>query len=1361
MDRTEGPNWLRGEEQKGGPSLLEPTATFLTGVQLTEGKLSSAGKTKQMGQANGNETPRYGESRSLVTETIAAMDLPRISFLRKETEKKALGLDLAEFILALATCVSGDLSNPVKCIDDIDINRVANFCEIFAQVDINNDGTVDWEELSSFMIEMGMKGWAKSRTGVQNYVHAGHIDSARPTQAADQQIQYFSTNNAVTVIEENASFLRVYDADSMRMRRQYNIKNTVGAVRSLCYCSTSGHFVVGTSTSRVFFFEESNGTVWKSFEAPRVPICMAYSDSHKLIMAGDMIGNLFSWSLSEVSAANTDEGASPPHHAFGPPCKPTRLICGPAKNRPSFMDGGHSDSVLSLLSLADTDVVASCSMDHTVKLWDLTTLCLRKTLLGHVKGVKHLAYCPDHSLIVSGGFSYDLVINNPYVSNPVSRLQGHCSPIAGVEHITGTSQASLITADTDGFCKLWDLRTFACVETFTSSLAESRKAPRKRRNSTCPPPTREPIVRCMTVSPVCKRVLVGGRTVDSFEILRDECEDLTDDTAVLAVCFNATNLTFVTASAWAVKVWDGATGELLCSDARQQQLGQAGTGESVEGKGEMFSMCLGAQGRTVIVGDGLGHIKVYNHMNYAQLKDHKYPECMGKAHEGSVRTLIFVEDHTLLISASADRSISIHDESTRTSSTLLRRVTNASWSEISVIKYSSHLGLIASGSTDGSIQVWNFELARHEGCCNEKHQAPVTCLAFLDPFAILLSTDAAGYLALWALPPAREGLRFRRIFTWINKQTIPENMYGGGGADDGEITVAVSALECQVEMISTSIAATSTVTDSAAAFSSIGSKDTIDESSLEMSVEDGEEEEDVEQSDRADVDVADDAPEASPDRLSPAKSEGSDPAGRPVLPSSEGAESNDTTREATDGKTGAGDSGGSKSAADDVLASPEEKFASAWQDTSVVSPNPSGRGSSCDRSFQERLAATFLKYQGERRRHQRSTNRQGRETQEHQQRVLWNTEMLSYTVYTADESGRVTTWDLKTVLIALIHIYGGHEWIGHGVGVVESPVVYSNAFLVARHDAEDELRRERMRLEAKSSLDWVPDADKLGLHRIGSWEAHAEPIVCISLVEDPAAIITSAMDRLVKLWSPLGVPHGVLRQKQDPDAPWTFRVNRQAQQDRKIEMAEKLILATKSFGLVSDAPKRERGVQSSSDSHPCREGDKPTTTVEEAPNTPARDVSGDRNLSPSSTQHQRLSLDKSCRGGENVQAGAEESGRHEDIVDVSRRPARAPRKYTEEELDRYCESCTSSKTKVGTLHLAASSLLSAGCSDRAAAWGVRRTPRRVPVRPSSSGMGVKRGRILHGAINSKNRSDSESLRAMRGRLVVSKNLSTR
>ena len=46
-------------------------------------------------------------------------------------------------------------------------------------------------------------------------------------------------------------------------------------------------------------------------------------------------------------------------------------------------------------------------------------------------------------------------------------------------------------------------------------------------------------------------------------------------------------------------------------------------------------------------------------------------------------------------------------------------------------------------------------------------------------------------------PPPRSptSVRFKRIFTWINKQPVSDRMYGGG---DGETPVAVTALECQV-----------------------------------------------------------------------------------------------------------------------------------------------------------------------------------------------------------------------------------------------------------------------------------------------------------------------------------------------------------------------------------------------------------------------------------------------------------------------------------------------------------------------------------------------------------------------------------
>ncbi|CAN0442076.1 unnamed protein product, partial [Ectocarpus sp. 12 AP-2014] len=108
------------------------------------------------------------------------------------------------------------------------------------------------------------------------------------------------------------------------------------------------------------------------------------------------------------------------------------------------------------------------------------------------------------------------------------------------------------------------------------------------------------------------------------------------------------------------------------------------------------------------------------------------------------------------------------------------------------------------------------------------------------------------------------------------------------------------------------------------------------------------------------------------------------------------------------------------------------------------------------------------------------------------------------------------------------------------------------------------LREARYRLDAKASLDWVADTDILGLHRIGSWGAHTEPITSMSMVNDPPTVLTSAMDRLVKLWSPLGDLRGVLRQKKDPDTPWKFRANRRAQEDRKIRAAEQVVLETES-----------------------------------------------------------------------------------------------------------------------------------------------------------------------------------------------------
>ncbi|CAN0382697.1 unnamed protein product [Ectocarpus sp. 12 AP-2014] len=581
-------------------------------------------------------------------------------------------------------------------------------------------------------------------------------------------------------------------------------------------------------------------------------------------------------------------------------------------------------------------------------------------------------------------------------------------------------------------------------------------------------------------------------------------------------------------------------------------------------------------------------------------------------------------------------------------------------------------------------------------------------------------------------------------------------------------------------MISASIAA-STVTD-LETLSSVHDDGRYEESTVEMSVQDEDEDDvDFEPNDADDADGEVDAARTDPPAAAAAsymRAAQELENGRENGVQSRQHGANDTVAtplEHANPKTSAEagrtpavpEGGGDGEDAAGIL--PHDADTTAAWDASAASSNPSDGSGSSDRSFQERLAATLRKYRGERRRHPPSIAQSRRDSRDqHQRRVFWNTEMLSYTVYTADEFGKVTTWDLKEVIIGLIHMYGGHEWAGHGVGVVQSPAVYSNAFLIARQDAENALRVARYHLDAKASLDWVADTDILGLHRIGSWEAHSEPIISMSMVSDPPTVITSAMDRLVKLWSPLGDLQGVLRQKNDPDTPWIFRVNRPAQEDHKIRAAERVIMEATSIPSTTRpvaATARNEGGDSDEQSllPSCRSRKGCNNAIDTETKAFGSARSNSVKIPPLRLEKRHNAARYDDRdGSDSVEGGSDKGGvsGHEILVDVSGRPARAHRKYAEEELDRYCESSISSTaTKVGPLQFVSTGLLASGDGGNASGRGLRRTPRRVPVRPDTSGKGVTRGRIV-GGFGASSRG-SASPRAVRGQLVVRQSLSAR
>ncbi len=219
-------------------------------------------------------------------------------------------------------------------------------------------------------------------------------------------------------------------------------------------------------------------------------------------------------------------------------------------------------------------------------------------------------------------------------------------------------------------------------------------------------------------------------------------------------------------------------------------------------------------------------------------------------------------------------------------------------------------------------------------------------------------------------------------------------------------------------------------------------------------------------------------------------------------------------------------------------------------------------------------------------------------------------------------------------------------------------------------------------------------------------------------------------------------------------------VSRRAHEESKTRAAELLIRMTKAPPSDRNGANTEREEYAAQQaSSPSPGGNGGTTNIHRRHDDGGTATA--RTLGNTDLVKRGGSENDSSAGDDAAEEGASGWGPsgHETLVDVSRRPAQAPRKYAEEELDRYCQSWTtttaSTATKAGPLRLASSGLLSI---NGGSGGGVRRTPRRVPVRPNSSGNGVTRGRIRG---EKGIRSGSASPRAARGQLVPCESLGAR
>jgi WD40 repeat protein len=260
-----------------------------------------------------------------------------------------------------------------------------------------------------------------------------------------------------------------------------------------------------------------------TWSTPGVQMSVAYAPESNLLYSGGTNGNIYSWNVKERELVSTL----------------------PA----------HSDILMRLIVLKRLNNIASVSLDKTVCLWDSYTNERILQLHGHQKGAFDITYSPDYRLLVSCGFEHDAYVWSPFVNSLVFRLKGHHASLVGARAVENSPE--LLTADTSGVIKLWDLRNLSCVQTFAANLSGNETKDNSKMCSFFH--TRLPSRNSMQKEDD-SRIYAASKQLFSFDQARVVHEATTDYSNVFWMGWNSSSCLFVTVSDRNVMIWDALMG---------------------------------------------------------------------------------------------------------------------------------------------------------------------------------------------------------------------------------------------------------------------------------------------------------------------------------------------------------------------------------------------------------------------------------------------------------------------------------------------------------------------------------------------------------------------------------------------------------------------------------------------------------------------------------------------------------------------------------------------------------------------------------------------------------------------------------
>ena len=335
---------------------------------------------------------------------------------------------------------------------------------------------------------------------------------------------------------------------------------------------------------------------------------------------------------------------------------------------------------------------------------------------------------------MSVGFDFQVFVWNPYWEKEIIKLDGHEQPLVGVNCPAGLE--CFITCDKKGMINVWNIKDYSCMQTFHVSNVNH--------------------VTSMRVVPKHRRLIIGSRVFKVFEYKKPFNQETSDDNPILCALFSAIRFEFYIAGERSINVWNAKSGKPTrcfknCFES------------------DITCMALDKEHRKLIIGSHLGKIKVFDLLSGVMINNLE-----GHSEEnGEISFIGYGDEDLTIITTAWDKTIKIHkddrDDQKKPIENVLREKRMCHKKDIISGDYAHNLGLMATGSRDNNVRIWEYEKLKMEDEI-QAHKDEVTTVKFLKPYPLLMTADSKGVMYIWLIHPHPEGRRC--AVKWINKHSM-------------------------------------------------------------------------------------------------------------------------------------------------------------------------------------------------------------------------------------------------------------------------------------------------------------------------------------------------------------------------------------------------------------------------------------------------------------------------------------------------------------------------------------------------------------------------------------------------------------